>query len=223
MGARNPPNEDDTVGAATPLTPLGDFMRRRNVELGLSVAAVAQRVGMSRATWYRIARGECVSPGMRVLRGLARVYKVAAADLLALALDTPAEAPVAGTPAPAPEVGDALWRIRHPKRVLAGSGVELRLDLQNLSGQPWRHAVIRAAHSRWLPLGNDHGPALHSLAADPLACCATLTPSLPGDWARAHMLLQAPPVAGRFACCLGLHTTPSAAAGLGVALWLEVE
>ena len=61
MGQRaNPPDDDDE--AAT-LTPLGEFMQRRNAELGLSVSAVAQRVGMSRATWYRIAQGESSSPG----------------------------------------------------------------------------------------------------------------------------------------------------------------
>ena len=63
MGPRAARKDDDTD--ELPLTPLGEFMQRRNAELGLSVAAVAQRVGMSRATWYRISRGESSSPGVR--------------------------------------------------------------------------------------------------------------------------------------------------------------
>lgn len=190
-----------------PLTPLGEFMQRRNAELGLSVSAVALRVGISRATWYRIARGESASPGVRVLRGLARVYRVRAPELFALAAcaDWPSTASRARAVDPTGEPGDALWRCRYERQVRAGSWIELRLELLNLSDQPWLDAQVRGIHDAWLPLGDGD--------ARPAKGCgegrAQLVPTGPGDWVQTRLILQAPVGTGPWVFGLALYTQDS--------------
>ncbi|MBK9359644.1 MAG: helix-turn-helix domain-containing protein [Rubrivivax sp.] len=211
MGPRAARKDDDTD--ELPLTPLGEFMQRRNAELGLSVAAVAQRVGMSRATWYRISRGESSSPGVRVLRGLARVYKVRATELFTLAAySEPAPAASrAHTSSHAPEAGDALWRCRHDRQVRAGSALDVGLELLNLSDHPWLGAEVRGLHDDWLPL-RDAGPRPSHLAGvrrGQLPWRTALPPTGPGEWALARLTLQAPPAAGEWVVCLALCSAPS--------------
>lgn len=218
---------DDDADAAL-LTPLGEFMQRRNAELGLSVAAVSQRVGMSRATWYRIARGESASPGVRVLRGLARVYKVRAAELFALAehIDAPPVAPPGPAARPLPEAGDALWRLRYEQRVRAGTWVDVQVEVRNLSGQTWRQAEVRGLCDAWLLPGHP-GERLQPGHADhhdlPLGR-ALLPTTAPGEWAMARLTLRAPSAAGHCIYCLTLHTGDTAApAGTGVFLSVETR
>lgn len=228
MGRRtaltDPKPDDDAVL----LTPLGEFMQRRNAELGLSVAAVAQRVGMSRATWYRMARGESASPGVRLLRGLARVYKVRAAELFALAAyaDTPTSAPRTRVPAPAREAGDALWRCRYEQQVQAGSWLDVHLELQNLSDQPWLGAEVRGVQDAWLPLGD--GEVRTSKACGQgrgvPACRAELVPTGPGEWVQARLTLRAPPAPGPYVLCLVLSIGPAMQPmGTGVFLFMETR
>lgn len=217
------PQPDDDAAL---LTPLGEFMQRRNAELGLSVATVAQRVGMSRATWYRMARGESASPGVRLLRGLARVYKVRAAELFALAayVDTPAPASRTRAPAAAREAGDALWRCRHERQVQAGSWVEVHLELQNLSDQPWLGAEVRGMHDAWLPLGDGdaRGSKACGKGSSLPACRAALAPTGPGEWVQARLTLRAPPAPGRCVFCLVL-CTGSAMEPMGAGAFLLIE
>lgn len=218
-------SHDEDAGVAL-LTPLGAFMQRRNAELGLSVAAVAQRVGMSRATWYRIARGESASPGIRVLRGLARVYKARAAELFALAAHTgpPTAASRVGATTAAWDAGDALWRCRHERQVRAGSWVDVQLELLNLSNQPWLSAEVRSFHDAWLPLGEgDARPARARGDGRGLPpCCAALAPTGPGEWVQARLTLRAPLTLGPCIFCLALYTGPSAMpVGCGIFLFIE--
>ncbi|MBK6853642.1 MAG: helix-turn-helix domain-containing protein [Burkholderiales bacterium] len=213
---------------ADPWTPLGEFMLRRNSELGLSVSAVAQRVGMSRATWYRIARGEVASPGVRVLRGLSRVYRVPAAELLALAGTSgmPRPGPTTQATAPTQEPGDALWRCRHQHQVQTGSWVDVYLALLNLSDSAWLGAEVRTIHDRWLAFddSSDAQELACGNANGPTSGRTALPPTGPGDWAVAHLRLRAPQVAGRFALCLVLHTAPAQPpVGTTVALFLEAK
>lgn len=221
---KNPIEEAD----AALLTPLGEFMQRRNAELGLSVAAVSQRAGMSRATWYRIARGESASPGLRVLRGLARIYKVRAAELFALAAyaDAPAPAPRNQPAGPAPETGDALWRCQYERQVRPGTRLDIQLALRNLSDRPWLGAEVRGVHDRWLPLGDGHARAPQACGAGNglPSCCAALAPTAPGEWVQACLTLRAPLTLGPCVFCLMLHTDASAPApGAGVYLFIETH
>lgn len=208
------------------LTPLGEFMQRRNAELGLSVAAVAQRVGMSRATWYRIVRGESASPGLRVLRGLARIYKVRAAELFALAAyaDAPAPAPRNRPTGPAPETGDALWRCQYERQVRPGAWLDVQLALRNLSDRPWLGAEVRGVHDRWLLLGDGHARATQACGnSDGLPpCCAALAPTAPGEWVQTCLKLRAPLTRGPCVFCLTLHTDASApSSGTGTFVCIE--
>ncbi len=219
-------DEDDESAA---LTPLGEFMQRRNAELGLSVSAVAQRVGMSRATWYRIARGESSSPGVRLLRGLARVYKVRAAELFTLAAYSD-PAPVATRARAggghAPEAGDALWRCRHERQVPPGASITVELELLNLSDRPWQAAEVRGLHDNWLPLRDGAlRPSLtHSDARGLVPCRTPLTPTGPGEWVQAQLTLRAPLAAGDWVLCLDLCTSPAAPpAGAGVFVFIETR
>lgn len=226
MAPTDEQNEDDAD--AVPLTALGEFMQRRNAELGLSVAAVAQRVGMSRATWYRIARGESASPGVRLLRGLARVYKVRAAELFALAayVDTPASATGSRASGQAREAGDALWRCRYERQVRPGDRVDVLLELRNLSNQPWLGAEVRALHDGWLPLtpGSAYGPLAGGDGHDPRRSCAPLAPTGPGEWVQAQMALRAPPIPGPCVFCLVLYPgTAAVTAGPGVFLFVDAR
>lgn len=226
MGPRASPT--DKENDAAPVTALGEFMQRRNAELGLSVAAVAQRVGMSRATWYRIARGESASPGVRVLRGLARVYKVRAAELFALAAyaDTPAPAARTRASGPAREAGDALWRCRYERQVRPGSWVDVQLELRNLSDRPWLGAEVRALHDAWLPLGDARARAqpAHSEDRGPPRCCIPLATTGPGEWVQASLKLRAPLVSGPCVFCLALYPGPAAPpVGTGVFLLIETR
>lgn len=206
------PDDDET--ADTLLTPLGEFMQRRNAELGLSISDVARRVGMSRASWYRIARGESTSPGLHLLRGLARVYRVPAAEVFALAASI--DAPAAPSPARhvgrIADAGDALWRCHHDRRHRPGALVEVRLELLNLSDRPWAGAEVRVLHPGWL-----HAPDAEAAAAPALvAADAPLPHTPPGDWVQARLALQAPRAKGLFASCLTLHlgkAVPSSGAG----------
>ncbi len=209
------------------LTPLGEFMQRRNAELGLSVAAVAQRVGMSRATWYRIARGESASPGLRVLRGLARIYKVRAAELFALAAyaDAPAPAPRNRPTGPAPETGDALWRCHYERQVRPGAWLDVQLALRNLSDRPWLGAEVRAVHDRWLLLlGDGHARAPQACGAGNglPPCRAALAPTAPGEWVQVCLTLQAPLTRGPCVFCLMLQTNPAMpSSGTGTFVCIE--
>lgn len=220
--ALNDPDDD----AAALLTPLGEYMQRRNAELGLSVSAVAQRVGMSRATWYRIARGESASPGVRVLRGLARVYRVRAAELFALAAHadpSPSASRPQGTN-PGREPGDALWRCRHERRVRPGSWLDVHLELRNLSDQPWRHAEVRGLHDTWLVLGESDPRAQRACGEGRglSSCRARLAPTGPGEWVQAQITLRAPLAFGSCIFCLHLYTEPSMGpVGAGVFLVME--
>jgi transcriptional regulator with XRE-family HTH domain len=229
---QGPTLDDDDE--ASPLTPLGEFMLRRNSELGLSVSAVAQRVGMSRATWYRIARGESASPGLHLLRGLARVYKVRAAELFTLAAYSDP------TPAPAlararagshlPEAGDALWRCRHERQARPGALITLELELLNLSDHPWHGAEVRSVHEDWLPLrgGALRFPGGPQGVGGPASCRAPLQPTGPGEWALARLTLRAPLVTGEWALCLALCNVPAGApaavtAGAGAFVLMETR
>ena len=209
----------DDVDEASALTPLGEFMLRRNAELGLSVSAVAQRVGMSRATWYRIARGESASPGLHLLRGLARVYKVRAAELFTLAAYSDP------TPAPAlararagshlPEAGDALWRCRHDRQARPGALITVELELLNLSDHPWQGAEVRPVHDGWLPL---RGGAVRTVGGPlggvgPASGTAPLQPTGPGEWALARLTLRAPVATGDWVLCLALCNGPAGTPG----------
>jgi transcriptional regulator with XRE-family HTH domain len=204
---------DDDEAAA--LTPLGEFMQRRNAELGLSVSAVAQRVGMSRATWYRIARGESASPGLHLLRGLARVYKVRAAELFTLVANSDP------TPAPAltraragshlPEAGDALWRCRHERQARPGTLIAVELELLNLSDHPWRGAEVRPVHDGWLPMRSGAARTLGGPQGGGglASCTAPLQPTGPGEWALARLTLRAPVATGDWVLCLALCNVPA--------------
>lgn len=226
MGPRAARKYDDTDDAL--LTPLGEFMQRRNAELSLTVSTVAQRVGMSRASWYRIARGESASPGMHLLRGLARVYRVRAAELFALAASAEA------TPSPsvtrpgshAPEAGDALWRCHYERRHRAGSTVEVRLDLQNLSDRAWVGAEVRSVHPGWIDLAeaSTTAPRVRPLAAPGHPAAVQLPPTSPGEWAQASLAMPTPPGPGAFAAALGLHLgNPPRLAGSGALLLIETR
>lgn len=209
-----------------PLTPLGEFMQRRNADLGLSVAEVAQRVGMSRATWYRIARGTCVSPSIRLLRGLARVYKVRAADLFALASGSdsrPPSAPVEKNGGMR-EAGDVVWRCRHERRVQAGSWVDVKLELLNLSDRTWLGLEVRGLHDAWLTLGAEHPrrARTHRHGREPLPCRAVLAAAHPGDWVHAALALQAPREPATSVFCLSLYAGASTAP-IGAGALLVVE
>ncbi len=229
MGPRAARKDDDTD--ELPLTPLGEFMQRRNAELGLSVSAVAQRVGMSRATWYRIARGESASPGLHLLRGLARVYKVRAHELFALAASTEAPPPPptalpSQRPSRAAEAGDALWRCRYDRQVRPGALLEVQLELLNLSHQPWLGAEVHALHDGWLPLGEGraHAQSARGERSGLPSCIAALAATGPGEWARADLDLRAPLVAGPWVLCLVLHSGPKALpAGAGALVAIEVR
>jgi transcriptional regulator with XRE-family HTH domain len=208
------PTLGDDDDEATAMTPLGEFMKRRNAELGLSVSAVAQRVGMSRATWYRLARGESSSPGVRVLRGLARVYKVRPGELFTLAAHSdaaPATVP-ARAASHAPEAADALWRCRHERQALPGALITVELDLLNLSGRPWQGAEVQALHDDWLPLrdGAPRSPCSPPGVGDPVPRSAPLPPTGPGDWAQARLTLRAPVATGDWVLCLALCVAPAA-------------
>lgn len=228
MGPRDAHEHKEQDDDAAPLTPLGEFMRRRNADLGLSVAAVAQRVGISRATWYRIAHGESASPGVRVLRGLARIYRVRAAELFALAAYASAPAAASRTrPAgPTPEAGDALWRCRHERLVRSGSWLDVQLDLLNLSDRPWLDAEVRGLHQAWLPLGDQaigRQPACGYARGVP-PCCAPLAPTGPGEWVQARLTLRAPLAIGPFVYCLSLQTQPGAlSTGTGTFVYVETR
>lgn len=205
---------DDDDDEASLLTPLGEFMLRRNAELGLSVSAVAQRVGMSRATWYRMARGESTSPGMRLLRGLARVYQVRPAELFTLAAysdPTLGPAPANRCSSHAPQPGDVLWRCRHEPQTRPGGWLTVELQLLNLSGAPWREAEIRPVHRDWLPLHPQTPPAGTRLRAlgEAASCTATLHPTEPGEWTQARLMLRAPESPGDWLLCLALQRGPA--------------
>ena len=226
MGPGRAPRDDGEDDSA-PLTALGEFMQRRNAELGLSVAAVAQRVGMSRATWYRIARGESASPAVHLLRGLARVYRVRTAELLALAagVDMQPPAPKAMPAAPLREAGDALWRCRYERQVRPGALVEVGVDLLNLSDQPWLHAEVRGIHDAWLALGlhDEHPTRACGQGRGLPPCGAALAPTAPGEWAHAQMLLRAPLASGPCVFGLTLRLDPMGQpVGHGALLTLEV-
>ena len=226
MGPGAALNDDDTDDAL--LTPLGEFMRRRNAELGLSVAAVAQRVGMSRATWYRIARGESASPGLHLLRGLARVYRVRAAELFALAASADAllSTPQARTSSSAGDAGGVLWRCRYERRVRPGTMVEVQLELLNLSDRPWVGAEVHCIHEGWLPLRFDAAAprqSLHASRGVPLLK-AVLAPTPPGDWVQTRIALQAPSTKGHFVACLALYAEhPLLPTGTGAFLLIETR
>ena len=224
---QGPTLDDDDEASA--LTPLGEFMLRRNAELGLSVSAVAQRVGMSRATWYRIARGESASPGLHLLRGLARVYKVRAAELFTLAAYSD-PAPVATRARAggghAPEAGDALWRCRHERQVRPGASFTVELELLNLSDRPWQGAEVRALHDDWLPLrdGALRSSPTQSDARGLAPCRTPLTPTGPGEWVQAQLTLRAPLAAGDWILCLDLCVAPATPpAGAGVFVFIETR
>ncbi|MFO1341084.1 MAG: helix-turn-helix transcriptional regulator [Burkholderiaceae bacterium] len=220
--------EPESEPDAAWLTPLGEFMRRRNAELGLGVATVAQRVGISRATWYRIARGDCASPGIRVLRGLARVYRVRAAELFALAAQVdlpPAPRPAAAASTAEREAGDALWRCRYPRQVGRGAWLPVELELLNLSDRPWQRAEVRGFHEAWLTPGGAGAAAGDPRGrADSAARCRAPLPSTgPGEWARVPIRLLAPAEPGAWVFCLCLHLDASAPPiGAGALLAVEV-
>lgn len=230
MGPRAARKDDDTDDAL--LTPLGEFMQRRNAELGLTVSTVAQRVGMSRASWYRIARGESASPDLQLLRGLARVYKVRAHDLFALAASTDAPLP---PPSPRPslqgahreaEAGDALWRCRYDRRVRPGALLEVQVELQNLSRQAWQGAEVHALHDTWLSLGQAPAPAQPACGVGRgLPRCSTPLPSTgPDEWAQASLALRAPLTTGAWILYLALRLDPRALpAGTGAILCIEAD
>jgi transcriptional regulator with XRE-family HTH domain len=224
---QGPTLDDDDEASA--LTPLGEFMLRRNAELGLSVSAVAQRVGMSRATWYRMARGESASPSLQLLRGLARVYKVRAHELFTLAASTDPSPPAAVSPQDtlrAAEAGDALWRCRYDRQVRPGALLEVQLELLNLSRQPWQGAEVHALHDGWLLLGNDPVPSQPACSAGyGLPRCSSPLPSTgPQEWALASLALRAPLVAGAWVFCLALRFDPQALpAGAGAFLCIEAR
>lgn len=194
-----PPEPDD----AEALTALGRFMQQRNQELGLSVAAVCQRVGMSRASWYRIARGESASPAHRLLEGLARVYRVRASQLFALATQGDARQTMA--PSHLPQLGDALWRYSAPRRVEAGQTFEVDFELLNLSGDAWCGARLRPVHGCWLAVPSVRraptAGAVTAASATPLPHGVQLDATPAGQWARLRVLLQAPPMVGRYLSC----------------------
>ena len=223
------PNAPEPEPDGPLLTPLGAFMQRRNAELGLSVAAVAQRVGMSRATWYRIARGECASPGLRLLRGLARVYKVRAAEVFALAADVDPRSSLTHTTAPdtGRQAGDALWRCGYDRRVRAGTWVDVHIELQNLSDRPWVGAELRGLHDAWLCLPDGPAPSTQFRAGDErqTTCRETLAPTRPGEWVATRMLLRAPLAVGRWVFCMALNAEPAGnqPAGPGLCLLLETH
>ena len=222
------PNDPQEEADAALLSPLGEFMQRRNAELGLSVSVVAQRVGMSRATWYRIARGESASPDLRLLRGLARVYKVRADELFALAANT--ATPPAPSPAkaaqPRHEAGDVLWRCRHERRVRAGTWVDVQLELRNLSDRAWTGAEVRSFHDGWLRLGEAGKSPQPGCGTGPglPPCRAPLAPTGPGEWVQAQLRLRAPPAAGPCVFCLALCMPPAMSpTGAGVFLFVDIQ
>lgn len=229
MGPGASPTASEPEPDGPLLTPLGEFMQRRNAELGLSVAAVAQRVGMSRATWYRIARGECASPGLRLLRGLARVYKVRAAEVFALAADVDPRSSLTHTTAPdtGRQAGDALWRCGYDRRVRAGTWVDVHIELQNLSDRPWLGAELRDLHDAWLWLPDGPSPStpLRAGYQEPTICRETLPPTRPGEWVTSSLSLRAPLAVGRWVFCLALNTEPAGdqPAGPGMCLLLETQ
>jgi transcriptional regulator with XRE-family HTH domain len=208
------------------LTPLGAFMQRRNAELGLSIAGVARRAGMSRATWYRLARGECASPGVRLLRALARVYRVRAAEILALAAEVdvhPSPHPATG-PVPAREAGDALWRCRYERHARPGAWIDVQVDLFNLSDRAWLDAEVQGIHGQWWPIGDgaSHSAGPMPGTQEPVPCRVALAPTGPGEWVRAQTRLQAPLVAGPAVYCLALCCGP-AMHPVGAATCLLIE
>lgn len=228
MGPRDPDDHLEKDDETALLTPLGEFMRRRNADLGLSVAAVTQRVGISRATWYRIAHGESASPCARVLRGLARIYRVRAAELFALAAYASAP-PAAIRPraaGPTPETDDALWRCRHERLVQPGSWLDVQLELQNLSDRPWMGAEVRGLHPAWLQL-SDQSMSLQAACGYDSGvppCCVPLAPTGPGEWVQARMTLRAPLATGPFVFCLSLHRqTGQSVTHTGAYLYVETR
>ena len=228
MGPGDARSDQDDDADAVLLTPLGEFMQRRHAELGLSVAAVAKRVGMSRATWYRIARGESASPSVRLLRDLARVYKVRAAELFALAADADLPSSTARTRAPVAtrEAGDVLWRIRYEQQVRAAAWIDVHLALQNLSDQPWLAAEVRGIHDAWLLLGDDAARPSKACGQGrgQAACSAPLAPTRPGEWGEAFLTLRAPLSTGSGVFCLALFTGPSMQpTGTGAFLFIEAR
>lgn len=189
------------------LTALGRFMQQRNQDLGLSVAVVCERVGMSRASWYRIARGETASPAHRLLQGLARVYRVRASHLFALA--TQAEARNAVESRHLPRADDALWRCAYPGQIKPGRTFEVEFEVLNLSGDTWFGARLCPSPPYWIAVA---GASRKTLPMETAAASATALPvSLPigatgvGRWARLRTEVLSPPLPGRYQSCWALQ------------------
>jgi|APTNR8051073442_1049403.scaffolds.fasta_scaffold47661_1 transcriptional regulator with XRE-family HTH domain len=205
---------------------LGQYMARRNTELGLTVVEVCRRVGMSRASWYRIAAGESASPALRLLRGLARVYRVRPVALYALAAHDETRG-LAAWPAVGDsphEPADVIWRCRFASTAFAGGRVEVRFDLLNLSAQPWCDAEVRAVHPGWLVLDPRSGGPSRVDHSPPDAQAARLPSTEPGHWVSARLCLDVPLHPGRYLSCWSLHRARSEAAGVsGTYVRLDVR
>lgn len=132
MPARSPDTSLHTDGA---LAEIGDELRRRRKELGISAATTAEAAGMSRVTLHRIESG---SPSVTV-----GAYMNAAAALgLQLALSKPAQVhrrPIRDEPSEDPvRVGDypqlraIAWQLRADTEIPG-------IDALRMYERNWRH------------------------------------------------------------------------------------
>ena len=86
---------------------MGDRIRRRRQELGMSVEAVARALGKNRATVYRYERGDIEQLPMGVLEPLSRVLCTTPAYLAGWSEET--------------EAGEGLLRVRRRRVPLVGA------------------------------------------------------------------------------------------------------
>ena len=61
---------------------IGENIRKRRLELGLSVNDVCKKAHVSRATWYRYENGEIQKIGVQRMSLIAKVLQIPASDLL---------------------------------------------------------------------------------------------------------------------------------------------
>lgn len=146
-------------------------MRQRQKVLGLSVAAVCERVNITRETWYRLADGKTGSPNIALLHKLAVVYRVPAARLLSLASGRTERTRTAAMPHAHGLAGGAVLSVHleHPMAAEADSLIDVEFELRNEAAHPLRGGVLQPVAEHLMLLDDAEGtsPSAPRFAAVP--------------------------------------------------------
>jgi len=211
-------------------------MRQRHAVLGLSIAAVCERVNITRETWYRLADGKTGSPNIALLHKLAAVYRVPAARLLSLASGRTERMRSAALPHAHGLAGGAVLSVHleHPMAAEADSLIDVEFELRNESGQPLRGGVLQpvAEHLMLLDDAQASSPSAPRFAAAPRLIAGPITlPALaPREMAWLTVQLRMPSEPGLYiaqwatawAACTDSADGPASPKPQGVSLHVQI-